>query len=119
MRLVVDTSIWVDHIRAPHPILAPALDAARALLHPFVLGEMTLGRALPLGYAEYLDGIDPPEVAEVDEVRRAIRNYGLSGSGIGYVDAHLIASTLLTMDCKLLTRDKRMFAVAERLGIAA
>lgn len=119
-RLLVDSAIWIDHLRRPEPTLVRALRARRALIHPFTIGELALGnlrdraavlRELALRLR--------PRVAGDGEVLQMIEEHGLYGVGIGWVDAHLLASTLLTPETQLWTRDKRLLAAAERLGVAA
>ena len=58
-------------------------------------------------------------VADDDEIRHLIEVHALYGTGIGYVDAQLLAATLLTRDARLWTRDQRLAQVAARLGIQA
>jgi predicted nucleic acid-binding protein len=88
--------------------------------HPFVLGEIALGRlrdpALVLGL---LADLPQAIVATDGEVLGFIRRHGLAGLGIGYVDAHLLAAARLTPDARLWTRDRRLAEAAERLGLAA
>lgn len=117
---LVDTVIWVDHIRRPDSDLVWLLDNELVLVHPFVVGEIALGmmRNLDLFLAQ-LGKLQKALVAHPAEVLELIRNGGLAGSGIGYVDTHLLASTLLVPGAKFWTRDKRLKAVALRLSIAA
>jgi hypothetical protein len=118
--ILVDTSIWIDHLRAGDETLARLLDEGRVVAHPFVTGELALGnlhnRDAVLGALQ-----DMPQacVATETEVLRFIGEKGLFGIGIGYIDAHLLAATLLTPGSLLWTRDRRLFAASDRLGIAA
>jgi predicted nucleic acid-binding protein len=114
---LVDTSIWADHIGQPVPRLAELLWQEKVVGHPFVLGEILLGNLRDrIGFeVDYLDLV-LVEKAEDDEVLKMIREHQLFGTGIGYVDAHLLASAFLS-DCKLLTKDRRLAAVAIRIGI--
>jgi len=118
--ILVDTSVWVDHLRAADQALMSLLDAARVLAHPFVIGELALGHLrqseLVLGS---LQGLPQATVAMDQEVLHFIHRHALPGLGIGYVDAHLLAATRLTEGASLWTRDRRLLAVAERLGLAA
>lgn len=89
-------------------------------MHAYVRGELSLGNlARREAVIADLDVIPQPPLADHDEICDLIENSSLSGTGIGYVDAHLIASTLLVFRAKLWTRDKRLNLVAERLGIAS
>lgn len=115
--ILVDTAIWIDHFANADERLYALLDREAVLLHPFVLGEIGLGY-LPDRKAALADLGQMPqaEVAQPEEVLGLINNAGLSGSGIGYVDAHLVASAMLT-DALIWTRDRRLAAVASRLGL--
>lgn len=117
--ILVDTSVWVDHLRRAEIELAELLDTWQVVMHPFVLGELACGnlqarrellqlwRDLP-GITTALEG----EALSLIERRR------LMGRGIGYIDVHLLASVLLTPECKLWTRDKRLAEIATELGAA-
>ena len=118
--ILVDTSIWVDHLRRGDPALSDLLDRTAVLVHPFVIGELALGslrqRNVVLGALRDL----PQAIAATDpEVHAFIDRHSLAGIGIGYVDAHLLAGTLLTAGASLWTRDKRLHDVAVRLNVAA
>jgi hypothetical protein len=118
--ILVDTSVWVDHLRAGDKALTDLLDTGRVLAHPFVIGELALGH---LRQSElllsFLQDLPQATVAMDQEVLHFIHRHALSGLGIGYVDAHLLAATRLTVGASLWTRDKRLLAAAERLGLAA
>ncbi len=116
--IVVDTVIWIDHFHHRNDKLAELMDERLALMHPYVLGEIALGSLRDRSAVIAIAGKLPrPPVAEPAEVLNLIASAGLAGSGIGYVDAHLIASTILTSNGALWTRDKRLQAAAERLTI--
>lgn len=120
MRAVLaDSSIWIDHLRSPDPRLIDFGRSKRLRTHPFVVGEIALGsladRAAMLAALRLLRGV---AVAEHDEVMAFVERERLFGRGIGYVDAHLLASCRLS-PASLWTRDKRLHAAAERLGVAA
>lgn len=118
--ILVDTSVWVDHLRAQDPQLSALLLANGALVHPFVIGELMMGN-LPdrVAWLEALRGLPHVVAAHDDEVVGYIGRESLFGLGIGYVDAHLLAATRLTSGALFWTRDKRLLAAAIRLGIAA
>lgn len=117
--ILVDTSVWADHLRANDPTLANLLNNGRVLTHPFVIGEVALGylRQRSLALTE-LDDLPQTVVATDREVRHLIDHHALFGTDIGYVDAHLLASVRLTSGTGLWTRDKRLSAVANQLGLA-
>ncbi len=117
--ILVDTSVWVDHLRAGDRALARLLAAGTVLAHPFVIGELALGdlrqRDLILSDLNDLPRIG---VATDQEVLHFIGQHALFGCGIGYIDAHLLASVRLVAGASLWTRDKRLAGAAERLGLA-
>ena len=118
--ILVDTSVWIDHLRSADEALAHLLDTGQVLMHPFIVGELALGslrrRDLIL---QTLQDLQQADVATEQEVLHFIARHALFGRGIGYVDAHLLASIKLTAGISLWTRDKRLLAVAEPLGMAA
>lgn len=118
--ILVDTSVWIDHFRGGDPELASLLRDGRVLIHPGVTGELALGqlsrRSEILGLLRNL----PQAKAATDaEVLTLIDNDQLFGLGIGYVDAHLLAATILTTGARLWTRDRRLAAVAAQQGLAS
>ncbi|HZZ36171.1 MAG TPA: PIN domain-containing protein [Caulobacteraceae bacterium] len=118
--ILVDSSVWVDHLRGGDDVLIGKLDAGEVLTHPFVIGELALGnlrdRDTVLGV---LGGLPAALVATEAEVLELIHRNRLFGLGIGYVDAHLLASARLTPGASLWTRDRRLVDVASGLGVAA
>lgn len=117
--ILVDTSVWVDHLRRGDPRLVELLERSIVIVHPFVVGEIACGslhdRASIL---ELLQDLPAAAVAEGDEVLQFIDRHDLHGRGIGYVDVHLLASVALTEGAKIWTRDKRLRLVAEMLVCA-
>jgi predicted nucleic acid-binding protein len=118
--ILVDTSIWVDHLWVGDERLAALLDGGEVLAHPFIIGELALGN-LRRRYVVLSDLFRLPQadVASNDEVLQLIDRETLFDRGIGYVDAHLLAATRLTTDTRLWTRDRTLNAVAAQLGLAA
>ena len=117
--IVVDTSVWVDHLRRGDAALADLLEAGHALIHPFVIGEIACGSLTKRrAVLALLQALPLATMAEPDEVLAFVDQRGLHGKGIGYVDVHLLASTLLTPSATLWTRDKRLSAAAQALGCA-
>lgn len=117
--ILVDTSVWIDHLRQGDPELARRLDAAEVLGHPLVIGELAMGnlrqRPVVLGA---LRGLPRAVAATDEEVLAFVAREALHGLGIGYADAHLLASVRLTPDAALWTRDRRLRDVAARMGLA-
>ena len=120
MIVLADTSIWIDHFRRGDLKLAQFLDRGDVVMHPFVIGELALGHVPKI--AEMIDDLQTiPKaiVANADEVLKFTADRKLSGSGIGYVDAHLLAAAALAPETLVWTRDKRLHAVAQSLSLAA
>jgi predicted nucleic acid-binding protein len=116
--ILVDTSVWIDHFRKSDDELIAVLNLNQVLVHSMVIGEIALGqlkrRELVLGS---LIELLAAKVASDDEVMALIDKAKLFGSGIGYIDAHLLASAVLS-DAKLWTRDKKLLGVARTLGLS-
>jgi predicted nucleic acid-binding protein len=118
--ILVDTSVWVDHLRATDAQLQALLEDGRVLAHPFVIGELALGSLKNRDVVlESLQDLPATLVATDEEAMRFIAQQNLYGAGIGYIDVHLLAAVRLTPDARLWTRDKRLLAATTRLGLAA
>ncbi len=114
--ILVDTSVWVDHLRAGNRHLARLLEAGQVVTHAFVLGELALGNLS--NRQAVLDSLKdlPQVVAATDgEVLAFIESNFIYGRGIGYIDTHLLASVRLTPGSKLWTLDKRLHALSEEM----
>lgn len=117
--ILVDTSVWVDHLRSGDAGLAALLQAGDVLAHPFVTGEIALGNLKQRQTVlTALANLPQALVANDSEVLHFIDRNNLAGLGIGYIDAHLLASARLDAGTKIFTRDKRLQAVAIRLSLA-
>jgi predicted nucleic acid-binding protein len=118
--ILVDSSVWVDHLRQGDPRLVVLLHARQVLTHPFVVGELALGsmknRKVIL---DSLRELPRSVTATDDEAFDFIEGNALFGLGIGYIDVHLLAATRLSGGSRLWTRDKRLAAVSKRLGLSA
>ena len=118
MIILADTSVWVDHWRRGNPRLARLLEHDRVVAHPFVLGEIALGAIRPRAdVLRNLQALDSAPLAEHDEVMALVDRTPLWGRGIGWVDAHLLASALLDR-LRLWTLDRPLARVADELGVA-
>jgi predicted nucleic acid-binding protein len=118
--ILAHTSVWIDHFRLGNADLFNQLSKDNIVTHPFIIAELAMGsladRARTLGF---LDRLPQVRRAQLAEVRRMIETSHLYGQGIGLIDAHLIASVLLSSHVLLWTMDKRLRDVAESLGIHA
>jgi hypothetical protein len=117
--ILVDTSIWVDHLRSEDIRLVRLLDDEQISIHPFVVGELAVGHLR--NRDEILSKLSTLPVAvsaSHDEVLEFISNFSLAGRGLGYIDVHLLAAASLTPGTLLWSKDKRLEAVAESLSIA-
>ena len=115
----MDTSVWVEHLRGGLPSLKAALEASEVVMHPWVVGELACGHLRQRAQLlDLLQGLPAATVASDAEVLLLIEQEQLMGRGIGYVDAHLLASARLT-GCWLWTKDRRLGALAKDLGVAA
>jgi len=113
--VLVDTSVWVSHLRDGNAELASLLNDGRVLCHPLIVGELACGnlkdRAVILSFLQLL----PMSIeAEHDEVLSFIENNRLMGKGMGYVDVHLITSAVLT-GVSIWTLDKKLAQTADSL----
>lgn len=116
--ILVDTSVWVNHLRRGSERLATLLEEGRVLCHPFVIGELACGslrnRAEIL---RLLAELGQARTASHDETMTLVDELRLAGSGIGWIDAHLLASARLS-GCGLWTADKALKRAAEAVGVA-
>jgi predicted nucleic acid-binding protein len=114
--ILVDTSVWIDHFRSDSPRLAEHLVEGKVLTHPFVIGELACGKLRRRKEVlAMLESLPAAPVAAHQEVLRLLEEKMLAGSGIGWIDMHLVAAALL-VGATLWTRDGRLAAVAEELG---
>ena len=117
--ILVDTTVWIDHLRKAEPDLQNLLDTGKVLMHSMIIGELACGH-LP-NRREFIGKLNSmPAIEECDlpDVLAMIDSRSLMGRGIGFIDAHLICSVLNRNDATLWTRDGRLKDVAEDLGIA-
>jgi predicted nucleic acid-binding protein len=117
--ILVDTSVWVDHLRHRDEVLFALLERNEVLMHPFVIGELALGATRQRSALADLAELPASNAATDDEVLRFIEREALYESGIGYIDAHLLAATRITAGATFWTRDRRLRAAAERFSLAA
>lgn len=118
--ILVDTSIWIDHLHRPVATLSTLLHDAQVSTHPLVIGELALGslrdRATVLGL---LSGLPTTPTATSTEVLAFVELHELHGVGLSLVDAHLLAALSLSARDRLWTRDRRLRTAAGELGVSA
>lgn len=116
--ILVDTSVWIDHLRLGDPELASALQSCEVLCHPHVVGELACGNLRARDKViTLLQALPVSPVVSDKESLCFIDNYSLMARGIGYIDVQLLASARLA-GAHLWTRDKRLQSVALELGLA-
>jgi predicted nucleic acid-binding protein len=116
---LVDTSVWVDHLRAGNRALVSLLHDAEVLTHPFVIGELACGQIRNrLEILSLLKTLPVAHAAGHDEVLAFLEDHRLFGRGIGWIDAHLLASALLS-HARLITLDRRLSSLAARVGVSS
>ncbi|HTH60546.1 MAG TPA: type II toxin-antitoxin system VapC family toxin [Paraburkholderia sp.] len=118
--ILVDTSVWIDHLNASDPTLVTLLGEERVLVHPYVIAEISLrslrARDAVLGA---LRDLPHSPVATPEETFFLIEREGLFNRGIGYADVSLLASARLQPGVTIWTRDKRLGKVADELSLGA
>jgi hypothetical protein len=118
--ILVDTSVWIDHFRQPIEELSRLAAGVLILQHPYVTGELALGNFRNWGRVlTYLsDDLPQARVASEREFLAMVADSGLAGSGIGFVDTHLLASCRLAPGTLLWSRDRRLERFAREAGLA-
>ncbi len=116
--ILADTSVWIDHFRLGNKRLHSLLDTGDIVCHPFVVGELTCGN---LGNREeiltLLKVLPAAVEAKNEEVLAFIERHRLDGTGLGWVDVHLLASAKLTK-CSLWTLDRSLHRFARGLEVS-
>ena len=116
--VLVDTSVWIDHLRYGNADLAALLNRGTVLCHTFIIGELTCGNLQNREKTLHLLGLLSKAVKATDEdAMTFIEVKRLMGKGLGYIDVHLLASTILS-DTMLWTFDKTLNDAAISLGVA-
>jgi len=116
--ILLDTSVWVDHLRRGDPLAVQVLESGQAAVHAFVIGELACGNLKSRARViDLLQALPQLAMATDDEVLYFIERHKLMGRGIGYVDAHLLAAAAIGRS-SLWTRDKRLREIAAELGVA-
>ena len=115
--ILVDTSVWIDHLRLGSERLKSLLQDDQVLCHPFVIGELACGNLHNRNeILHLLEALPGAPVADHSEVLNLIDAHRLYGQGLGWIDAHLLASALITR-CELWTSDRLLQTLADRVGL--
>lgn len=115
--VLVDTSVWIEHLRRGEPELRELLNQGEVVCHPFVIGELACGHLRSREQIlSLLKALPSATLVEPDEILFFIEERKLAGLGLGLIDAHLLASCLISR-VRLRTLDKRLKSVAARLAI--
>lgn len=118
MKVLVDTTVWVDHFQQSEPQLVRLLKEGSVLGHPFVLGEMALANLQDRERVlTWMADLEPTVLASPTEVLELVELRELHGQGLGYVDTHLLASVLLSPGTTLWTRDMQLLRLVKELGL--
>lgn len=116
--ILVDTSVWVEHLRSGSAVLSTALEEGQVLTHSMIRGELALGTIAPRhALLASLAALPHAARATDEEVLVLIDGMELHGRGLGLVDAHLLAACLLTPGIRVWTKDQRLHAAAAEFGV--
>ena len=116
--ILVDTSIWIDHLRSGDTRLADLLDRSQVLTHPFVIGELACGNLRNRDeILRLFNDLPQAPVASPAEALHFIERNRLMAQGVGYIDIHLLAATALAENTMLWTGDKRLKKVASKMKL--
>ena len=115
--VLVDTSVWVSHLRDGNIGLEKLLNGGEVVCNPFIVGELACGNLKNRReILTYLKSLPMTTLAEDEEVLKFIENNQLMGKGLGYIDIHLIVSAVLT-GVPLWTFDKTLDKITKKIGI--
>ena len=116
--VLVDTSVWIDHLRNNNQTLSWLLERNLVVIHPLIIGELACGnlnnRTELLRLWQSLESL--PTLTD-EETLFFIEKNQLMGKGVGYIDIQLLASIKLSKGVKLWTLDKRLTAIAEQRNL--
>lgn len=118
--ILVDTSVWIAHLRLSDPTLVDLLESAEVATHPLVIGELAVGSIRSRDqFLGLLGQLPRMPIATDTEILTFIDARNLYGQGLGIVDVHLLASTMLLPGSTIWTRDLRLLTAATALGLAS
>ena len=118
MIVLADTSVWIEHFRHGAPRLADRLNDGLVLMHPFVSGELSCASLKNrLSVLSDLQTLSEAKLASNLEVLQLVQSWKLWGRGLGWIDAHVLASAMLS-SCRLWTLDRRLRQAATEIGVS-
>jgi predicted nucleic acid-binding protein len=116
--VLVDTSVWIDHLRKRNERLAELLEAGRVWTHRFVIGELACGNlAKRTEILRALGSLAHAPLVDHEEVLKFVERERLAGRGLGFIDMHLLASAELSHSA-LWALDRPLAKVARTLELA-
>jgi predicted nucleic acid-binding protein len=116
--VLVDTSVWIEHLRIGNAQLAHLLNTAQVSMHPMIVGELACGNlANRMQLLNLLQNLEQVAEASHSEVMYLLEAHKLMGRGVGFVDLHLLSSSLLSANTTLWTLDKRLGMLASELKV--
>jgi predicted nucleic acid-binding protein len=117
--VLADTSIWVSHFRDKNPRLQALLLKGQVSIHPYIIGELACSNLKNRNeILSLLQALPTAVLASHEEVLHFINKHRLMGIGLGYIDVHLLASSLLS-GALLWTKDKKLREAANEMGIGS
>ena len=117
--ILVDTSVWIDHLHKTDATLGRLLEDQQVVMHPFVFGELACGRVKRrTEFLDLLSDLPPSPILSHEEALGFLERRRLTARGISWIDVHLLGSAMLADAGVLWTRDKRLLAIASELRIA-
>jgi predicted nucleic acid-binding protein len=116
--ILVDSSVWIEHFRKGGPLLRDLLSEGVVITHPFVVGELACGNLTHrMSILSDLNALPIAISATHDEVLRLVEDRKLWDQGVGWIDAHLMASALISK-CRFWTLDRRLHRSAGEAGVS-
>ena len=120
MRILVDTNVWIDHLRTTEPVLVDLLERDQVCVHQSVITELALGNLKDQSiFLKALERLMIVRNVDGQGVRHLVEERHLWGRGLSAVDASLLASAVVTLGVSLWTRDKRLRQAAHDVGVLA
>ncbi len=115
--VLVDTSVWVSHLRDGDSLLESLLNSGMVVWHPFIVGELACGNLKKRSeILSLLNALPLVKLATHEEVMRFIDLRHLMGKGLGYVDVHLLSSAMIS-ETPILTYDQKLREIAAKLDV--